>query len=155
MAKGRQESKEPVTAGKESMELLTCTKCKVAKEATTEWFPLHNRKKNGLDSWCRSCRATYRSHIRRGTYKKFGYTNEFIAELVATGECVICGERGSKMAVDHCHKTGKVRGLLCMECNLGLGKFKDDPQLLEFARIYLLTSVNDPEAEAYLTEGII
>jgi len=37
-----------------------------------------------------------------------------------------------------------------MNCNQGLGKFKDDPELLEFARIYLLSSTNSDEADAYL-----
>lgn len=44
----------------------------------------------------------------------------------------------------------KVRGLLCNRCNLGLGHFRDDPSLLEFARIYLLSSRGDKEAEDYI-----
>lgn len=42
-----------------------------------------------------------------------------------------------------------------MNCNIGLGKFKDDPELLEFARIYLLASNSESEAEEYLNDNLI
>lgn len=54
------------------------------------------------------------------------------------------------MKVDHDHKTNEIRGILCNKCNVGLGLFMDDPDLLEFARIYLLSSRGDKEAEKYL-----
>lgn len=41
------------------------------------------------------------------------------------------------LSIDHCHETGAFRGLLCSECNFGLGKFKDDPELLLAAVEYL------------------
>lgn len=58
------------------------------------------------------------------------------------GVCAICGrspesQRYRCLAVDHDHKTGLLRELLCDPCNLGLGKFKDDPQLLDAAAAYL------------------
>lgn len=60
------------------------------------------------------------------------------------GLCAICGtdepKKNSKsysFAVDHCHSTGAVRGLLCDQCNTGLGQFRDDPDLLRNAIQYL------------------
>jgi hypothetical protein len=54
------------------------------------------------------------------------------------GVCYICGEQDFRnLAVDHDHKTGKVRRLLCTSCNIGLGKFKDDANLLRKAADYL------------------
>ena len=130
--------------------MLMCTKCKAEKPATAEYFPLHNQKKNGLDSWCRSCRSTYRSSINRGRFRNV-ISDEALIELKTnTKECVICGAE-EKLVVDHDHKTGAVRGILCNHCNRGLGHFRDDPSVLEFARIYLLSSRDDAEAEQYLS----
>lgn len=60
--------------------------------------------------------------------------------------CAICGIDNPartghlRFHVDHCHKTGKVRGLLCASCNTGLGRFHDDPDLLKTAIAYLLAA---------------
>ncbi len=54
--------------------------------------------------------------------------------------CAICKgncKSGKRLAVDHDHKTGKIRDLLCGNCNGGLGKFQDDPELLIKAAEYL------------------
>lgn len=76
--------------------------------------------------------------------KKYGLEASDVADLLATqqGRCAICGHSDLSNAnyfplVDHCHKTGRVRGLLCMNCNQGLGKFKDDPDRLFTAIAYL------------------
>ena len=62
------------------------------------------------------------------------------------GKCYLCGEQDFRnLAVDHCHKTGRVRRLLCTSCNTGLGKFKDDPDLLIRAAEYLQKEFDLPE----------
>lgn len=58
------------------------------------------------------------------------------------GRCAICNStdarsRSDKFHIDHCHKTGVVRGLLCGPCNGGIGKLRDDPNLLRIAIKYL------------------
>jgi len=54
------------------------------------------------------------------------------------GLCYLCGQNDFRnLAVDHCHKTGKVRRLLCSNCNMGLGKFNDNPDLLRKAANYV------------------
>lgn len=76
--------------------------------------------------------------------RKYGITlaeYDFMA-AAQCGKCAICGidESGVKhgrLHVDHCHETNKVRGLLCNNCNHGLGKFKDNPKLLSEAIKYL------------------
>lgn len=80
---------------------------------------------------------------RRAAYAALGITNEDYSRMLdeQNGVCAICHspapERG-RLAVDHNHATGKVRGLLCHSCNYGLGCFKDDPVYLEAAAAYLL-----------------
>lgn len=57
------------------------------------------------------------------------------------GECAICGEyRGEDLVVDHDHRTGELRGLLCQECNIGLGWFKDCWGRLQLAAKYIKRS---------------
>lgn len=57
------------------------------------------------------------------------------------GKCKICHcVSNRKLSVDHSHSTGKIRGLLCHNCNVGLGHFKDDPILLQTALEYLNAS---------------
>jgi hypothetical protein len=58
------------------------------------------------------------------------------------GRCAICQKKPkkSKLAVDHCHKTGLIRGLLCWRCNNAIGKFSDDQTLLWSAFMYLFAS---------------
>jgi len=53
------------------------------------------------------------------------------------GRCAICERPMDQPHVDHCHDTGKVRGLLCSSCNNGLGRFADDPARLRAAATYL------------------
>lgn len=131
------------------MELLTCTKCKEGKPATAEYFPLHNKKRNGLDSWCRACRSAYRSEICRGKFRH-DISDEDLKKIKAeVTQCVICGKQ-EKLVVDHDHKTGKVRGMLCNHCNRGLGHFRDDPMLLEFAAQYLYAFADSPKWNEYL-----
>ena len=53
------------------------------------------------------------------------------------GACDICGSRPGKLHLDHCHTTGKYRGLLCKPCNLALGHFRDNVDALRRAIDYL------------------
>jgi Recombination endonuclease VII len=69
---------------------------------------------------------------------RYGLTFEAHQEMFEAqgGKCALCGER-TAADVDHDHNTGKVRGLLCRACNLGLGMFKDSVDGLERAIAYL------------------
>jgi hypothetical protein len=131
------------------MLLCTCTKCKSQKPSDLINFPPHNKKKNGLDSWCRVCRSSYRSEINRGKFRG-QLSDDEVKELRKQDKCDICGGNefsGSKnnkhlgkiyaLVMDHNHKTGKFRGMICSHCNRGLGNFKDNIGILEQAILYL------------------
>lgn len=72
--------------------------------------------------------------------KYISFEDYLILEKKHKGLCSICKKQcssGKKLSIDHCHKTNKVRGLLCSNCNLGIGKFYDNPLLLKRAVSYL------------------
>jgi hypothetical protein len=75
-----------------------------------------------------------KSHLKR----KYGLTlEEFHAMLAAQGGgCAICGRPGVDQ-VDHDHRSGRVRGILCFRCNVALGQLDDDPDRLLAAIAYL------------------
>lgn len=73
---------------------------------------------------------------------KFGLSDAEYAAMLAEqgGVCAICGGEcatGWRLAVDHCHQTGQIRGLLCGRCNRAIGQMEDDPELLGAAANYL------------------
>jgi hypothetical protein len=82
---------------------------------------------------------------RKFLIKRYGLTHGEFDEMLAAqnGACAICGRTDSgrktteNLHIDHCHKTGKIRGLLCDLCNNGLGRFCDNPNLLRKAAAYL------------------
>ena len=119
------------------MGLLTfvCRRCDEEKPLTVEHFPPHKRTASGFDSWCRPCRRDYRKGYRRMPGVRPDQQPR-IAQARALDACTICGDVGS-LVVDHDHRTGRVRGALCRRCNLGLGHFRDDPELLELAALYI------------------
>lgn len=94
---------------------------------------------------CASKRPVTKETKRRSRLKqKYGLTLEEFDELLAQqgGGCAICGSPDPNAQhgvwhVDHCHKTGRVRGLLCGPCNTGIGQMRDDPARLRAAADYL------------------
>ena len=58
--------------------------------------------------------------------------------IAQSGRCAICTDPMTNPHVDHCHSSSTVRGLLCTNCNVGLGQFKDDPTRLLAAVAYLV-----------------
>ena len=96
----------------------------------------------------RAHREAYGTDYHRSTLMlRYGITDRDLAEMAEKQDhcCAICGQRETDkrgglvkhLAVDHDHKTGKIRELLCQSCNTALGKFKDDEDILLKAIAYL------------------
>jgi len=84
------------------------------------------------------------SKRRNQRLSKYGITLEQFNDMLEkqNGKCAVCGYSDTSdtnffPVVDHCHDTGKVRGILCMNCNMGIGKFKDNEIYLYNALVYL------------------
>lgn len=134
-----------------------CTKCNENKPLTA--FGKHKRHKDGLRFRCKECEKVDTKNKRKesleqdylGTRLKerasnlkrvFGMSLKEYDEklLLQDSVCKICKEKcksGRRLAVDHDHSSGQIRDLLCTNCNQGLGKFQDNPELLEKAAEYL------------------
>lgn len=80
--------------------------------------------------------GAYKDRVRSNELRnKYGLTKEQHQEMLKHG-CAICGSMNDPN-VDHDHKTGVVRGILCGNCNRGLGLFADDPERMQRAVEYL------------------
>ena len=149
------------------MKTKQCPSCGVEKLVTD--FSKNKRRVDNLSYYCKQCvnqraREAYEKkkqdperyqleqqkerdrHLRR----TFGITSQQYDQMLdaQAGRCAICHtdecKSGYAFAVDHCHTTEKIRGLLCRDCNTSLGKFNDNIQTLERAIEYLRTAANRP-----------
>ena len=130
-----------------------CIPCKskniseAKKRMGVEWRKIENERKR---RWAESNFERNRNNLRNAWLKRsYGITIQEYEVLFQkqNGKCAICNlpetkinkkdKQFKKLAVDHCHKTGKIRGLLCFACNGSLGKFKDSIELLQNAIEYL------------------
>lgn len=115
-----------------------------------EGFNRRTASKDGLAHACKDCERTYhKEHYKKRATKlvhkrsklklNYGLTIEQFNQMFdeQKGCCALCGEKGHKLVVDHNHRTGDVRRLLCQGCNHGIGRFKDDPDLCRRAARYL------------------
>lgn len=82
-------------------------------------------------------------------FRKFGITEDDYNQMFMSqdGKCSICKRHQNdlkrSLAVDHCHRTGRIRGLLCGSCNSAIGYMKDDIIILESAIEYLRSWTNN------------
>ena len=101
------------------------------------------RYKNNLEKY-KQYRESRKNQIRENSLKNnFGINLEEYNNMLEKQNhcCDICGLHKSNfirhLAVDHCHSTGKIRGLLCVNCNLAIGNFRDDITLIKKAINYI------------------
>lgn len=133
--------------------LKLCRTCNTEKNISL--FVKCKTTKSGVRGLCKACSCAYYAQRRIDKYdivrayeKKFhrkrrlrydyNTTEEHIQSLLETQDyrCKLC-QSDKKLVIDHCHSSGKVRGMLCLHCNTGLGQFKDNIKTLEKAIDYL------------------
>ena len=124
---------------------LTEAQRKYQREYKRKWRaknPEKVRQKSRDDQAKRKALGIHRFDVFKANLKKnYGLTPGGYAELLALQEGVCAGclqrQKGKRLAVDHDHTTGHIRGLLCTDCNRGLGLLKDDAARLRRLADYL------------------
>lgn len=130
-----------------------CSKCKDDKEL--EKFPKSKYNKDGYHHYCKECNSIdkknryatneeYRHKQKNSVLKKKYNLSIKEVELKIKkqkGKCTICGKRldfkNSDAHVDHDHKTGKIRDVLCRKCNFALGQVNDDIDYMNQLILYV------------------
>jgi hypothetical protein len=121
-----------------------------------------NTSKNSYRSRCKDCESKQRKEQNerdkmsgasrksdfRKNWKRLGFNPKDVETFVEEHEgiCDICGT-SENLAIDHCHQTNVLRGLLCMSCNVGLGHFRDSPDRLARAILYITKNRSAPIVE--------
>ena len=126
-----------------------CRTCKTTKPISE--FAKNPTGVHGVRGTCKECRPKDTPLTIRGRNVRYRYgieLDDFVAMYEDQGgKCAICfievdlyapEERKANVAhVDHCHTTGKIRALLCHQCNVGIGAFKEDAEVLQNAIQYI------------------
>ncbi len=120
--------------------LRHCWKCK--KDLPLDQFGKNKAEIGGLTRTCKPCAG--KQQRKQRLKQKFGIDEKQYDSMLQEqgGVCAICGtaeynSKNHRLAVDHDHATGAIRGLLCSMCNTSLGGFRDSPELLKRAADYL------------------
>lgn len=148
-----------------------CRRCKKEKDASD--FFKEKRVRDGLASWCKICKREYHSKWYRDLRKtqprartrrtdrdnalrtKYGLTADDVDKMIVDqgGVCLTCGSlfgENMRPCVDHDHRVGHVRGILCRNCNTILGLAKEDP-----IRLRALARYVDPMYLGNRVHGLI
>jgi len=118
--------------------LKNCRKCMESKPV--ESFPLFSTATAGRKNTCKKCSnamASVRARLRK------------LHPTPDPGDCPACGRFTEAWVLDHCHHTDNFRGYVCNSCNLGFGKFNDDPDMMFKALKYLTLSTIIKPSTAY------
>lgn len=128
--------------------------CKECCSSSYKNYRINNKEKRAIEGkeWRKNNPDAVINHNFKNNLKKFGLTVEIYNNMLKAQNhvCAICEKpemtkRNNKikqLSVDHCHATGKVRGLLCTKCNTGIGLLREDPIIIQKAKDYLTETNN-------------
>jgi hypothetical protein len=117
---------------------------KIAKKKSDWYFNNKDVRKEYLDKNKERFKEVRQIHNKKLKFKGYNITEEQYLEMFnnQNGCCVICGtpqnELKCALHIDHNHETGKIRGLLCMKCNRGIGYFNDNIEKMKNAIDYII-----------------
>lgn len=131
------------------MTTRVCARCKVEKSFSE--FHKDAKKKNGIRYTCKTCNKSRlvkydsseagkkRMRISHWKRQNIDITHDKYVEMYNSlnGKCQICNKFFETLCVDHNHQTGKIRGLLCKQCNVGISALKEDKNIFNQAINYL------------------
>lgn len=152
-----------------------CPRCEEYK--TADQYHTSRNRRDGLYYECKKCRYKRVSANSKKNYdpqkarsiqlkRNYGITEEDYLHMFMRqeGVCACCGreethfsKRGNtimKLSVDHCHKTGKVRALLCNECNTSLGLLDEDPERVACLLRYVI-NLKEEVGNTYENPGLL
>lgn len=127
-----------VAIGKPGIRRGLCWSCYQSRRPKATCHPDRPVDSRGLCSPCYQRTQRWQHAERRYGLTEAGYN--LLLEQQG-GVCAICSQpprEGRSLAIDHDHRTGRFRGLLCDDCNRGLGMFRDSPAALVAAAAYLV-----------------
>lgn len=115
--------------------MKTCSRCNTTKDYTH--YNLESRNTDGYTGTCKECRNEQRRgkrqlEGRKYRAKQYGLSLDEYEAYFSDASCGICGSKDG-LVLDHNHDTGKVRGVLCGNCNTGLGFMQDNIDVLQGA----------------------
>lgn len=158
--------------------MKVCPKCLIQKPDNEFYIQKSGRHKGKLSSWCKACcseksakryrenkekcKEEHRKWVSKNKEKvafskaksSYGISREEYDSLKRV--CQICGAT-ENLVIDHSHQSGRIRGMLCHNCNKGLGFFKDNPILLNRASDYVLgihEEIDKPDIFAKTYEAV-
>lgn len=110
----------------------------------------HSCERQRIQARCKQCKSIWSKHYyatnesvrAKRKWSRYGITDADRLRIRQSqgGKCAVCKNElqgGQREHIDHCHDTGIVRGILCSECNTGIGKLGDSAELLRIAANYL------------------
>lgn len=142
---------------------VLCTSCRQVLPVSA--FAIRtDTKVPRVRSNCKACLAANQTQKNRENHSdaqvywwarqlaKYGLTPKEWSELFASQDyaCAVCGTKDNgkkRFHVDHDHESGRVRGILCTKCNVGIGGLKDDPEIVYKAYQYLCLAVLESDLQ--------
>ena len=140
----------------------TCNVCNIEKDISSfEW----QKNRPNPRKTCKLCKSRNTNHSEKSIQNKKNYKKKYresgrarkvwerhkygiSKEDINYSKCLLCGSENN-LHIDHCHKTSRFRGLLCGNCNTGLGMFKENIETMQKAINYI-NYFNNPDNSGFV-----